>query len=737
MKRRATILILVLLVSLLAGCGSSGPASPAPTPTAAPTSTLPPPATATAQPAAPPTATELPATQSPPATATTEPTAPAASATEPAAEGRIAFYSNRDGNPEIYIMNADGSGLVRLTDDPGFDDSPALSPDGTRVAFLTARHDPDPHFPDLKYEIYLVDVDGGNQRRLTITDAAEDHPAWSPDGTRLLFDADYDGDGFWEIYVLDLDSGDVTRLTENQANDQFADWSPDGSRIAFASDRAGNWDLYVMDADGSEQQPLTDSPDWELFPAWSPDGTQIAFNGLVPRSRNTDVYVMDADGGGARRLTEASGFDENPAWSPDGSQILFQAQRGGYFDLYVMDADGGRQRPLAAHPGDDLWPSWAPASGPAGEPAVAFQQSPQQFDERGTFQAGLGDLDGDGDLDAVFANPQTHDSGVWLNDGGGTLVDTGQRLTQYGHGVAVADFDGDGDLDAFVVCHQFITPSRLYLNDGTGRLEDSGQDLGDAGISANEVNLLDLNGDGFVDVHVLYYDPGGLPDRVYLNDGAAHFADSGLALDEETIAWGDLDGDGDVDYFGKRWGQGYVVQLNDGGRFSPGWQMEDEGANVGGVALADFDGDGDLDALVANGFRSTGGLPSRLLWNDGHGAFADSGQRLNETVGADLGVGDLDGDGDPDVFVANMDLPNEVWLNDGGRLVDSGLRLGGVPPRTYATKPSLGDLDGDGDLDVFVANMDLPNEVWLNDGGRLVDSGLRLGGVPPRTYATK
>jgi hypothetical protein len=266
---------------------------------------------------------------------------------------------------------------------------------------------------------------------------------------------------------------------------------------------------------------------------------------------------------------------------------------------------------------------------------------------------------------------------------------------------------------------QFVTPSKLYLNDGTGLLQDSGQDLGDGSISAAEVNLLDLNGDGYTDVHVLYFSPGGLPDRVYLNDGHATLTDSGLALDEEIIAWGDLDGDGDVDYFGKRQGQGYVVQLNDGGvqagtigQFTAGWQMDDSRSTVGGVALADFDGDGDLDALVANGFRSTGSFPSLLLWNDGSGQFTDSGQRLNETLGSELAVGDLDGDGDLDVFVANMGLPNEVWLNEGGQLVDSGLRLGEKSDMTG--KPSLGDLDGDGDLDVFVGALQGKPEIWFN-----------------------
>ena len=126
---------------------------------------------------------------------------------------------------------------------------------------------------------------------------------------------------------------------------------------------------------------------------------------------------------------------------------------------------------------------------------VSLAESAQAFDARGTYQAGLGDLDGDGDLDAVFANPLTHDSEVWLNDGTGVFVDTDQQLTRYGHGVGVADLDGDGDLDAVIACHQFRTPSKVYLNDGAGVLSEAG-DLGDASLSGTGLNLVDVNGDG-------------------------------------------------------------------------------------------------------------------------------------------------------------------------------------------------------------------------------------------------
>ena len=269
----------------------------------------------------------------------------------------IVFYANKSGNPDIFSLNLANDEITQLTENPAYDDSPALSPDGSSVLFLSSRNDPDPHFPDLKYDIYRMDINGKNLLQLTDTPQAEDHPAWSPDGTQILFDADYDEDGFYELYKMDVNGKNLTRLTFSEANDQFADWSPDGSQIAFSSDRNGNWDIYFMDADGNNQQQITDSADWELFPAWSPDEKWIAYNGLAPRSRNTDVFIMDAEGNNIRQLTDAPGFDENPVWTTSGEQILFQSTMDGNFNIYCINKDGSNLHAITSMTGDELWPS--------------------------------------------------------------------------------------------------------------------------------------------------------------------------------------------------------------------------------------------------------------------------------------------------------------------------------------------------------------------------------------------
>ena len=272
--------------------------------------------------------------------------ASAATPTPPA--GRIAFESTRDGNAEIYVMNADGTGQTRLTHNEAQDVGPSWSPDGRRIAFESTR--------DGNAEIYVMNADGSGQTRLTHNEARDVGPSWSPDGRRIAFTSERDGNG--EIYVMNADGSGQTRLTHNEADDWHPSWSPDGRRIAFNSYRDGNWDIYVMNADGSGQTRLTHNEAGDGIPSWSPDGRRIAFDSN--RDGNAEIYVMNADGSGQTRLTHNEAWDYSPSWSPDGRRIAFDSNRDGNWEIYVMNADGSGQTRLTHNEAADEWPSWSP-----------------------------------------------------------------------------------------------------------------------------------------------------------------------------------------------------------------------------------------------------------------------------------------------------------------------------------------------------------------------------------------
>jgi|GEM_PF-321058 len=234
---------------------------------------------------------------------------------------RIAFHSNRDGNYEIYTMKADGTDVVRLTNNSASDKEPVYSPDGTKIAFTSWR--------DGNSEIYVMNADGTSQTRLTYNSGEDSYPAWSPDGAKIAFQTTRDGN--WEIYSMNANGSGQTRLTNSSSDDSQPSWSPDGARIAFHSNiHHSNFDILSMVSDGSDMNP----GHWTYLamgythqPAWSPNGAKIAFrNDSTGTSR---VWTANSDGvSGGAYLNGSTSEQSAPKWSPDGATIVYRTADG-------------------------------------------------------------------------------------------------------------------------------------------------------------------------------------------------------------------------------------------------------------------------------------------------------------------------------------------------------------------------------------------------------------------------
>ncbi len=271
---------------------------------------------------------------------------------------KIAYTLYEKDDSFICVMDHDGSHKKKLTKGA----SPCWSPDGQKIAFAAEK--------DGNWDIFYMNTDGTDITRLTAHPAEDVYPSWSPDGTMIAFNSERSGSS--QIWRTNVTGGDgketwgynLTQLTKDTPHkrvNNFHSWSPNGFWLAFEADRdRDDPEIYLVNAvDGSNQQRLTFTRALDEVPSWSPDSKQILFSSDMhgePQSRNYDIYIMNIDGSNLRRLTKTDEAASNPSMSPDGSKIAYDLSTEEKSEIHVIDKDGSN--PVCLGKGSD--PAWSP-----------------------------------------------------------------------------------------------------------------------------------------------------------------------------------------------------------------------------------------------------------------------------------------------------------------------------------------------------------------------------------------
>lgn len=256
--------------------------------------------------------------------------------------GEIAFTSDRDGNQEIYLMKADGSGVTRLTNNKAYDDQPVLSPDGEGVVFVSNR--------DGNHELYVIGADGKGLRRLTNTPYSEIDPSFSPDGRWVIYTAMAEGDK--DVWRMNVATGETEVLVGGEGDQFMARAGPDGS-LAYVEDGGDN-EVYIL-KDGVRKN-LARAPGLDTMPSFSPDGKTIYF--VSNRGGDYDLMAVGRDGSGLREVITLESSEGRASPSPDGNYLAVASDKDGDLEIYIFSLEGELLEQLTENEYEDYEPSW-------------------------------------------------------------------------------------------------------------------------------------------------------------------------------------------------------------------------------------------------------------------------------------------------------------------------------------------------------------------------------------------
>ncbi|UCG39508.1 MAG: Tol-Pal system beta propeller repeat protein TolB [bacterium] len=260
---------------------------------------------------------------------------------------RVLFVQSQGEVKEIFAMDYDGAQPRRVTRNGSINLSPVWWPDGEGLIYTSYKHG--------EPNLYSLGLKGGEEK-ITGGMGVDVGAEFSPDGRKLAFMRDEEGNP--DIYITDSRGKGLTRITWLRSVEASPTWSPDGSRIAFVSDRYGQPQIFVMNADGSDTRRVTFDGAYNTSPSWSPDGELIAYTSRV--NGKFSIALVNPDTLESRLLVGEEGNNEDPSWSPDGRHIVFASDRTGTYQIYTVDRNGRREIRLTSGSEKRMQPTWSP-----------------------------------------------------------------------------------------------------------------------------------------------------------------------------------------------------------------------------------------------------------------------------------------------------------------------------------------------------------------------------------------